>query len=79
MNGKLPLTKYRTSNVKKHTTTEPLTPVKNPTIGTIIDVAEKNAAHDPSIKLILKKLAAFMRPVKSNESRKETERWSAFI
>ena len=61
MNGKLPLIAYRTSKLNPHTIIDPLIPIKVPTNGTAIEVAEKNAVQDPKIKLIFKKLAAFIK------------------
>lgn len=67
MNGKLPVMAYRTNKLSAPTTIDPLIPVKAPTNGTIIEVAEKKAAQEPKIKLTFKKLAAFIKLVKNSD------------
>lgn len=63
MNDKLPLNASRISILNTNTIHEPVMPVKSPTKGTATEVAEKNAAKDPTIKLTLKKLAIFTKLV----------------
>ena len=64
MNDKLPPKTKRTSMPKPNTIHEPLMLVKSPTNGTTTEVAEKNAAKEPTIKLTLSKLAIFTKLVK---------------
>lgn len=67
MNGKLPLIAYRTNILNPNIPIVPLIPVKAPTKGTAMEVAEKKAAHEPRIKLTLKKLAILIKLVKKRD------------
>lgn len=67
MNGKFPLITYRINKLNPHANIDPLIPVKAPTNGTTIEVAEKNAAQEPKIKLTFKKLAIFIKLIKKRD------------